>query len=294
MRINLKHGVSVMVLTLFVFLALGSGTFDAFLSSDAESVMSQQNGHSSSDIPVVEEYESENPTQNRLKLHDSIFDATRDVNSYSEAWFSLARYARNPDSMPEYLKLVVELFNTYEESFQYINTFGTCWSDGTIDWGITETGPCPDEKSVIEKLLAYRNSQLAKIIADGESHRTPENSEMLDAAIREGKELIEAVNKRIALGLAKNIVIAATDYLNFVIAVSNAESAYYDETARDRLSFDNGQVRVITREEQLAFASVYSSVKNENYKALVSTLLTGSQKLLDTLGSDLLLPVPLK
>jgi hypothetical protein len=208
--------------------------------------------------------ETTQPEKKKIEVYNTIFRATRDINSRSFAMLSMVKY-RTYDSMPDYLKTVYDANETYVETFQIINTFGTCYNDGSIVW--KDIDEQTSIKSGVSRLEAARNSN---------------NSELVDYLI-----------KRLHLGMAQNIIIAATDYLNFVIAVSNAESAYYDENTKDRLSYDknSGIFRIISREEQLQFTEIYNSVKNEDYKEWSNALLTVSQRLLKGLNSDLLLPV---
>jgi hypothetical protein len=202
-----------------------------------------------------------------VKVYDTVFEATRELNSRSPAMLSLARY-NYYEQMPDYMKAVYDANETYVDSFRVINTFGTCWNQGAKAW--------------VEWNAKDEESSIKLAISRLEAARRNNNSEAVDATI-----------KRMSLGMAQNIIIAATDYLNFIVAVSNAEESYYDETTKDRLSFnaDNGVFRVITREEQLLFTERYNSIKNEDYKRYANILLSVSQRLLDYLNSDLLLPI---
>jgi len=212
---------------------------------------------------------SEKTEAQPFKVYDTIFEATREINSKSFALLSLAQY-NDYNKMPDYLKTVYDASGVYVSSFRLINTFAVCWSDGRIEYTNSAVGSCPDEITLIEKTIAYFNSQKT----------------------RGNAESIENIIERLSLGLAQNIVIAATDYLNFVVAVSNAEEKYYDSNTKSRLSIDErGNIRVITREEQLNFMDAYNSVKNKDYKTTTNALLICSQRLLKTLNSDLLLPM---
>jgi len=206
----------------------------------------------------------------KWNIYEAFLEGTKDINSRSPVLLSLARY-NNYEQMPDYMKMVYDAIDAYITSFRTIRTLGTCWSQDKKVWIEWEA---QDEKASIKLAI----SRL-------EATRNANNSKIIDTYIN-----------RLSLGMARNIVIAATDYLNFIVAVSNAESSYYDKTSKDRLSFDStsGVFRVITREDQLLFAERYNSVKNEDYKTLGNGLLGVSQMLLDSLNSDLLLPMRIK
>jgi len=212
------------------------------------------------------------PNETRpFRVYDTVFEATREINSKSFALLSLAQY-NDYNKLPDYLKAVYDASEVYVSSFQIVNTFAVCWSDGRIEYTNSAVGSCPDEKTIIEKTTAYLNSQKT----------------------RGNAESIENIIERLSLGLAQNIVIAVTDYLNFVVAVSNAEENYYDSNTQSRLSIDErGNIRIITREEQLNFMDAYNSVKSNDYKTAINALLRCSQRLLNTLNSNLLLPIKL-
>jgi len=215
---------------------------------------------------------SEKTEAKPFKVYDTIYEATKEINGKSFALLSMAQYY-DYNKMPDYLKAVSDAAEVYVDSFQTVNTFGVCWSDGRIEYTNSTVGTCPDEKTLIEKTTAYLNSQKT----------------------RGNAETIEKIKERLSLGLAQNIVIAATDYLNFVVAVSNAEDKYYDTNTQARLSIDkSGNIRIITREEQLNFMEAYNSVKSKDYQTTTNALLRCSQRLLNTLNSDLLLPMNLR
>jgi hypothetical protein len=224
-------------------------------------------GCSSAPNTTEEEKSAQQQQQTQGKkvfIYDFIHEATVEVNSQSFALLSMAKY-RTYDSMPNYLKAVSDAKDVYMQSFLLVSLLGKCYNDGTITWYDK------DEKTSIQSLIARL-----------EKEKNTENAEMTDEYI-----------KRLSLGIAHNIVIAAIDYLNFVVAVSNAESSFYDSTSKNYLSYDSttGSFRTVTREEQIEFGAKYAAVKNKQYKDISDALLYQSRRLLKNLGSDLLLPV---
>lgn len=205
-----------------------------------------------------------------ILIYSALIENIKQTNSSSLALLSIAQYS-SYEQMPDYLKLVSDTSDAYVYSFQIIEQFGQCYTDGQnvrIDWGNNTSGRCYSEEEVINASIEYLTAK-----------RTERNSIAIDALI-----------ERMSLGLAQNILIAVTDYLDFVSAVENAESSYYDETIQNQFVFDGEQISEISREQQLLLVNTYNSIKNDNYKIIAKALIKQSTNFLQYLDSDIELP----
>ena len=194
-------------------------------------------------------------------------DATKQINSQSFAIIGMGRYS-SYEKMPDYYKALSDALDEFGTCLGSVYCIATLYADSTGAFKI-EYGGKYGLPIVNDEQTAIRNA-LAEL--ENES-----NSEKLAS--------------RIKLGLAQNLVLLSQSYIDLIKAVNNAENQFYDENLKAGVYSGSDGAKIVTKEEQLETLNLLGSYKNQQYNGVLKTLLSVSYKALDSLKSDLTLPM---
>lgn len=244
-----------------------TGTIILFLISSAclFAKPKSKNKEPAQQAPIEEKHEW-------VDLLSFVENATTAISKQSFAVVGMSRYS-NYDSMPSYYKTLSDALDAYSTSLVATNLLATLYVDSVtkefkLEWG----GKYGFQKASDEQ-TAIKN-----VIEDEEF----KNSE---------DEALKKIVARAKLGLAENLVLLSQSYIDFINAVNNAENQFYDENLKPGIVVSDYSARVVTKEEQMEILNLLGSVKNKQYNSVLQALITVSYKALDSINSDVVLPI---